>query len=154
MKARLSWVIYIKIGIIAVLIYLAILMAIPPLFVLNFGIEASGKVVVTALVIMTLLYFGVVFYFLYKVHDCCAYIDRDGIWFRQNIFPWSRGLIGVRWENFDQAQYRPSVISWMTKSYTVFLQDRFGKSVVIKNLYNGRKWSGAVNTVAMRPENE
>ena len=151
MKARFSWVVYLKFGVIAALSYLVVLTSVPRFMALTFGIPTHHQMVAVVLIVFTLIFFISVFYFLYKVHDCCAFTNKDGVWLHKNIFPWSRGLMGVRWENFDQAQYRASMTSWMTNSYTVYLRDRFGKTVVIKNLYDGRRWSSKVNAVVMKP---
>lgn len=88
-------------------------------------------------------------YCLYRLLQFKAYTDDDGVWFVHGYFPWSAGIRGVRWENFDQVLFRPSLFSWLTGSYTVFIRDRYGNTVTVKDLFLGKQWSASVNGLAM-----
>ena len=66
MKARFSWVVYLKFGVIAALSYLVVLTSVPPLMALTFGIPTHHQMVAVVLIVFTLIFFISVFYFLYK----------------------------------------------------------------------------------------
>ena len=148
MIARLSWLAYLKIFIFGILFYLLSAMSVFSIvsaWTASFLGRTAGGI---AFIFLSLLYLSGFVYYLVKTRRCMAFTDDDGVWFYSRIFPWSRGLRGVRWENFDQAQFRTGIFSWLCRSYTVYLLDRYGKTVMIKDLSDGRDWSASVNDAA------
>lgn len=151
MVARISWLGYVQYVVIGILFYLFVMSSAFWLISAGLGLVLGENKAVanTVFFILTLLYLAGFGYVLYQTRQCKAFVDKDGVWFYSGLFPWTRGIRGVRWENFDQAQFRPGMFSWMFCTYTVYLKDRYGGTVVIKNLYNGRDWSSSVNDVAL-----
>lgn len=147
MTARLSWVAYIQYAVIGILLYL--FMVSSAFSIVSGLFFALGKTAAqTILYGLSLLYLAGFGRVLFKLSRCRAYIDETGVWYYSGLFPWSEGIRGVRWENFDQVQYGQSVFGWAAHSYTVYLLDRYGRSVAVRNLHNGREWSAAVNGYA------
>lgn len=147
MIARISWLGYVQYIVIGILLYLFAVSSVFSLISAGFGyaLGENKAVANTVFFILTLLYLVGFGYVLYRTRQCKAFMDDEGVWFYCGLFPWTRGIRGVRWENFDQAQFRPGMFSWLFCTYTVYLNDRYGRTVVIKNLFNGREWSGRVN---------
>lgn len=148
MTARLSWVAYIQYFVIGILLYLFVVSSSFAVISGLLGLALGKSAAQTVLYGLTLLYLAGFGWVLFKLTRCRAYIDETGVWYYSGLFPWSEGIRGVRWENFDQAQYQQSVFGWATHSYTIYLLDRYGRSVTIKNLHNGRDWSAGVNDYA------
>ena len=107
--------------------------------------KSAAQTVFYGLTLLYLVGFG---WILFRLSCYRAYMDETGVWYYSGLFPWSEGIRGIRWENFDQAQHRQSIFSWVSHSYTIYLLDRYGRSVTVKNLHNGRDWSALVNDYA------
>lgn len=148
MTARLSWVAYIQYFVIGILLYLFVVSSTFAVISGLLGLALGKGAAQTVLYGLTLLYLAGFGWMLFRLTCCRAYVDETGVWYYSGLFPWSKGIRGVRWENFDQAQYQQSVFGWASHSYTIYLLDRYGRSVTIKNLHNGRDWSALVNEYA------
>ena len=145
-EARISWVGYVKIILLGLLLYFLLIAPavslLSMLWIFAFDNETATNITFAVLSVIAV---GSLLYGLTQVRHCRAYADEAGVWFDSGLFPWSRGTRGVRWENFDQALYYPTPFSWIARSYTVDLRDRYGHSIKIRNLYNGRDWAGSIN---------
>ena len=91
----------------------------------------------------------VALFFLHRVlmmYSVMLYIDDDGVWVYQGVFPWSRGSNGVKWRDLEEAVYFPNFFSWMFRSYTVRLTQRFTHEgqILLRNIYRGHT---AVETI-------
>lgn len=153
-EARLSWVAYCKFIVLAFLVYVfpaasVIGMIAAGISILSDAVFDPAKMSGILFVVLSLIFCGFFLYGLSRIRRCRVYIDADGIWFESGLFPWSHGIRGVRWENFDQALFRKSFFSWISGSYTVFLYDRYGRTVEVKDVWQGRRWVGAVNDYAL-----
>ena len=73
------------------------------------------------------------FPFLYLVYEILMiksyelYSDDDGVWLYRGIFPWNKGISGVKWRDIDEAAFAPNFMSWALKSYTIKVSHRFTK---------------------------
>jgi len=56
------------------------------------------------------------------------YYNRAGVWVSYGFLPWNRGGYGVRWRDLEGATYYTNLSSWMFKSYTVRISNRFTKT--------------------------
>lgn len=67
------------------------------------------------------------------------YTDDEGVWVYSGIFPWSRGVSGVKWRDLEDAVYFTGFWSWILKSYTVRVGHRFTKSseIVLPHIARG-----------------
>lgn len=78
----------------------------------------------TALVILPLLY---AIYSILMIKSYELYSDDDGVWICSGIFPWNKGINGVKWRDLDDATYYTGFMSWALKSYTIKVSYRFTK---------------------------
>lgn len=67
------------------------------------------------------------------------YMDGNGIWCFSGIFPWNKGIRGVKWRDLDEATYVQGMSSWAFKSYSIRVGHRFTKSseVVLSHMTLG-----------------
>ena len=78
----------------------------------------------TLLGMLPLLY---AFYSIFMIKSYELYYDDDGVWIYRGIFPWSKGIKGVKWRDLDDATYHADFMSWALKSYTIKVSHRFTK---------------------------
>ncbi len=122
---RLSWLAYI-----APCVTLAVVLPITWLI--------SHWSIKLAVVLLTFALFWYVLriLFLYSVE---IFTDIDGVWIYRGVFPWSRGVYGVKWRDVDEATYYTGLVSWATKSYRIRIAHRFTKAseLTISHVRNG-----------------
>jgi hypothetical protein len=93
--------------------------------------------------------------FLYNVfflRSVVLYYDDDGVWLFSGIFPWSRGIIGIKWQDMDEALYKTAFLSWLFKSYDLTISHRFTKSneIVLPDMYQGNKAVIKINELLIK----
>lgn len=73
--------------------------------------------------------------------------DQSGIWLRFGLLPWSRGVIGVKWRDLDEARYLPGFINWVFHSYAIRIDHRYTKSNEIRmsHVHRGNQAVEAIN---------
>jgi len=54
-------------------------------------------------------------------------IDGDGVWIHSGIFPWNRGIRGIKWRDVEDASFSTGFIGWLLKSRLVFIGHRSNK---------------------------
>lgn len=67
------------------------------------------------------------------------YQDDVGIWVYSGILPWSKGIVGVKWRDLDEAVYFQTFWSWLFKSYSIRIGHRFTKSseIFLTHIHKG-----------------
>jgi hypothetical protein len=122
---RISWVAYIKPVMLSLLAWLFAL-----------GLSQANIWAATAL---TLIIFGYAVYQVLMLRSVQLYTDADGVWVYRGIFPWNKGVSGVKWRDLEDAVFFPNFLSWALKSYTVRVGHRFTKSseIVLRNITGG-----------------
>ena len=65
---------------------------------------------------------------LLSINSRELYVNGEGVWLLRGIFPWTKGIVGVKWRDMDEAMFSTGFISWIAKSHTVFVQHRFTKA--------------------------
>ena len=76
------------------------------------------------------------------------FMNREGIWVFSGVFPWSRGVLqGVLWENVDTAAYGASFFSWLLRSRTIGVYNRFtqGMEIHLTNMADAELAVGDIN---------
>ena len=75
------------------------------------------------------------------------FTDEDGVWLYRGVFPWNRGVIGVKWRDLDDATYTANLWSWLFASYRIRIRHRFTKSneFVVHHLAQGDQAAEYVN---------
>lgn len=73
------------------------------------------------------------------IRSVVLYTNNQGVWVYSGIFPWSKGMRGVKWRDVEDAVYFPNFLSWLLKSYTVRIGHRFTKSseIVLPHIARG-----------------
>lgn len=67
------------------------------------------------------------------------YADYEGIWIQRGLFPWNRGVYGVKWRDVDEATYATGFMPWVSGCYLVRIGHRFTKAseIQLRHVYNG-----------------
>ncbi len=130
---RISWVAYLKpvgVSLLALLVTIGVTQA---------NIWAS---LVLALLILTYAA-----YQIFMLRSIQLYTDLDGVWVYRGIFPWNKGVSGVKWRDLEDAVFFPNFLSWALQSYTVRVGHRFTKSseIVLRNIANGKEAALHIN---------
>ncbi|WP_436307985.1 hypothetical protein [Variovorax sp. LjRoot290] len=114
--SRKSWLAYVG----PVLACSLILVVAVPLLVQIF----SWRVAIGAGALVV-AYFG---YQMLMIRSVKLYVDEAGVWVYAGVFPWSRGVAGVKWRDLDEAVYFQGLVAWITRAYGVRIGHRFTKS--------------------------
>jgi hypothetical protein len=79
-------------------------------------------------IVLLLLSLGIFTYQILLLRSYVLYTDEYGAWVYSGILPWSKGIIGVKWRDMEDAVYFSNFLSWALKSYTVRIGHRFTKT--------------------------
>ena len=91
---------------------------------------------------------GLLVMHILSIRSVVLYTDDDGVWVFSGVFPWSRGVNGVKWRDLDDATYISGFWSWLFKSYTVRIGHRFTKSseIILTHIAHGNVAVEHINT--------
>ena len=112
--ARKSWVAYVGVILLGVIATLLAAM---------FGVTFHSNHLLIGLV-----YAVVMAYVIYRVcyiKSHHLYFDDTSVWFFSGIFPWNRGVYGVKWRDISEAVYYTKFWSWALNSYEIRVGHRF-----------------------------
>lgn len=75
------------------------------------------------------------------------FVDESGVWLQRGFFPWSKGIVGLKWRDLDEALFSQGVVGWIAKSHTVFVQHRFTQSnqLILPNMHRGDQAAMRIN---------
>lgn len=134
--ARKSWTAYVGT---AGLAFVLLLMVTPGAW------RASTGAGVVALV----LSLGFLTYRVMMIRSFHLFYDGTGVWLSKGVFPWQKGVAGVKWRDIDEAVFFQGLWSWMFKSYTVRVGHRFTKSseLMMSHMARGHEAASTVNTL-------
>lgn len=67
------------------------------------------------------------------------YVNDEGVWVFSGIFPWNKGVRGVKWRDLDEAVYFTGFVSWALKSHTLKISHRYtqGNEIYLKHMASG-----------------
>ncbi|WP_275289456.1 hypothetical protein [Halomonas elongata] len=73
------------------------------------------------------------------IRSIVLYTDAEGVWVYRGIFPWSKGMFGIKWRDVEDATFVQNFLSWLFKSYTVRVGHRFTKAseIVLPHIRRG-----------------
>ncbi len=76
-------------------------------------------------------------------------INSQGVWFISGIIPWKKTSMGLQWRNIGVVSYANNLSTYLTKSYTVFIHDRYSENaaVAIKDIENGDLIISTINDI-------
>ncbi|MFY7808512.1 MAG: hypothetical protein ACOVSV_05965 [Fimbriimonadaceae bacterium] len=131
---RISWIAYIKPIALALLCWL-----------IAIGSFSKNSIVLAGFWTLVVLIF--LTYRILMIRSVQLYTDSDGVWVFKGIFPWNRGVRGVKWRDLEDAVYFPNLLSWLLQSYTVRVGHRFTKSseIVLHNIAKGNQAAFQIN---------
>jgi hypothetical protein len=108
------------------------------LIALNIGGSLFGK---SKLVAIIIILFALALFSLkvISIRSIFLYIDKDGVWVQRGIFPWSKGIMGIKWRDIEDAIYFTGLKSWLFKSYTIRVGHRFTKTseIILSHVARG-----------------
>lgn len=138
---RYSWVAYIKPALVILIIFAV------AISLLNFAVAEKITWLIWVCAIV-LLFFGAgyVIGFLESL-ALRVYNDDDGVWVYSGIFPWNKGINGVRWRDLEDAAYFTNFSSWLFKSYRIRIGHRFTKTseIILNNIAHGNQFALETN---------
>lgn len=139
-KCGLSWLAYFRPMIMSVFIVLVALLL---------AELAEEKLLAGAGLIVAVMWL------LYKIaylRSVSVFTNEKGVWVCQGLFPWQRGVVGVKWRDLDGAIYMTGFVSWMTRAYRVQIRHRYTKALelALDNVHNGHHFVGHINAELAR----
>ena len=95
------------------------------------------------------LLIGVLIFFYIRSYR--LFVDDAGIWVFRGIFPWDRGIYGLRWEEYGLAVFYQNPLSWILKSYTIHVKNKYKEETIIdlSDMYRGDEAVSQINAMAM-----
>jgi hypothetical protein len=132
-----SWVAYLKVLALAVLIFGV---ALPIAFQYGDANDIAAGVVMLIGAIL-------VGYKFLALRAVMLYYDDVGVWVYSGVLPWQRGVTGVKWRDMDEATFEQGFWSWLTRSYTVRIGHRFtkGSEIRLTQIGNGKNAMALLN---------
>ena len=87
-----------------------------------------------------ILFFIFFIYYLAVIRSYRVFYNIEGIWITWGIFPWAKGADGIRWADADMAGYRPTFISWLCNSYSIFVKHKYtnNNDWMVSSIWRGR----------------
>lgn len=82
-----------------------------------------------------------------NLYSLRLYMDEMGIYCYQGFLPWSKGNVGIGWQDCGGAGYKLGFFSYIFKSYTLTINHRFTNSsdMVVSNIHKGNEFVELVN---------
>jgi len=76
-----------------------------------------------------------------------AFTNASGVWLSRGVLPWEKAVVGVRWQDMDDAILTTGFFSWMFNAYTIKVNHRFtgNSELTVKGLNNGKKAVAHIN---------
>ncbi len=100
---------------------------------------------------LSLLFLAIGIMIAMHIRSYTLFVDEEGVWVFKGIFPWSKGIYGVKWRDFGEAVFFLNPVSWSLKSYTVHVSNKFKQEneIVLKNMHNGDIAVSQINEMFM-----
>lgn len=98
----------------------------------------------------TLMLLGALALFVYQVlliHSVRLFTHPDGVWVYSGVFPWNRGVSGVRWRDLREATFSQSFFGWLFKAYPVTVTNRYqgNNEISLPHIKNGDQAAMHIN---------
>jgi len=91
-----------------------------------------------------------VLYYFYKLNTGLKlYYDKAGVWCFSGVFPWQKGVKGVKWRDIESAHYENTFFSWLFSCYTITIENRFKPelNINLKFIGNGKAAIENINEI-------
>ena len=108
-----------------------------------FTISLTGPLLFVIFVILT----GV--YTVAYIRSYTLFIDDEGVWVFRGVFPWQKGIYGVKWGDFNEGVFFQNFASWALRSFTIEVKNRYKKEseIVLAHMHNGDMAVTEMNSV-------
>ena len=75
--------------------------------------------------------------------------DEQGVWLSSGVLPWSRGVLGVKWRDMEQAAYITGFLPYVLGSHTIRIGHRFTRTseIVVHDMTRAGFVVDAVNGI-------
>ena len=96
-----------------------------------------------------LLFIAVGIIIVMQIKSYVLFVDEEGVWVLSGIFPWNKGIYGVKWCDFGEATYFLNPVSWILNSYTIKISNKYKQEneIVLKNMHNGHIAVSLINKI-------
>lgn len=71
-------------------------------------------------------------YLVANARSTVLWCDDEGVWLQSGFLPWERAVYGLKWRDVEDAAYFPSLVGWLTGSYTIVVRHRFSTQSALK----------------------
>ena len=104
--------------------------------------------------LLVLSFFLAIAYTVYSIAMTRSVVictDETGVWRYAGIFPWQKGITGVKWRDLGEAGYTTGLMPWMMRSYSIVVSHRFsqGAELAVKHVYRGNLAVEHINQLMM-----
>ena len=133
---RLSWVPYLRpLVLFGAMLFLASLLGV----FIHVAIIYGGAALAVAVLVYNIM----------LLRSVVLFTNDEGVWVYGGVLPWSKGIVGVRWRNVEDASYNPGFLGWALKPYTVRVGHRFtrGNEIVLPSVKHGDKAVEQINAL-------
>lgn len=92
-----------------------------------------------------------VIYNFFHIHSQKLYCDNVGVWLQIGVLPWSKGIVGVKWRDIDEATFKQNLFSWLFHSHTIRIGHRFTRAseIYLPSMAKGKQTVIYINTRLM-----
>lgn len=82
-----------------------------------------------------------------EVRSVRLFTNEQGVWVQRGLWPWNKGLFGMKWRDISEARFNQNFTSWMTKAYAVRIGHRFtnAQEIQLGNVRNGHEAAVHIN---------
>ncbi len=100
-----------------------------------------------SVIVLMLCFIGYKAYYLSSIR---LYVDDSGVWVYRGLFPWSRGVYGTHWRDFEDATYKTGFAYWVAKGFPITLRPRFSNNphILLPPMHLGHKAVERINALA------
>lgn len=86
------------------------------------------------------------------IRSYTLFIDDEGVWVFRGVFPWQKGIYGVKWSDFNEGVFFQNFASWALKSFTIEVKNRYKDEpeIVLKHMHNGDSAITKMNSVFLQ----
>jgi len=106
-----------------------------PMFIwfVAFTISLSGTLVFVIFIILI----GV--YTVAYIRSYTLFMDDEGVWVFRGVFPWQKGIYGVKWGDFNEGVFFQNFASWALRSFTIEVKNRYKEEfeIMLRYMHNG-----------------
>lgn len=116
------------------------------IWLIAFTLSLNGNLLFVIFVILI----GV--YTVVHIRSYTLFMDDEGVWVFRGVFPWQKGIYGVKWGDFNEGVFFQNFASWTLRSFTVGVKNRYKEEseIVLEHMYNGDYAITKMNSIFMQ----